>query len=171
MARLNLTIPDSLYVRLERFRDRVNVSKVCAIALAKELDMLEGTSTTVAANPKAQRMIERLQGRKDRKDRWFQHGYEDGEDWAAEVASPHELRFVLDEWDVEDEEEYRLHDQEFPASFDARAAVERWARADQPFEEGETKVHPSDEDAYLRGWYRAIQDIWKVVKPALRWVE
>ena len=35
LARLNLTIPDPLYERLERLRDRVNVSKVCAIALEK----------------------------------------------------------------------------------------------------------------------------------------
>jgi len=48
LARINLTLPDPLYERLERFRDRVNVSKVCALALTKELDMIEGTAAVKA---------------------------------------------------------------------------------------------------------------------------
>ena len=41
MARMNISIPDPLYARLDRLRDRVNASKVCAGALEKELDMIE----------------------------------------------------------------------------------------------------------------------------------
>jgi hypothetical protein len=33
MARMNISIPDPLYERLDRLRDRVNASKVCASAL------------------------------------------------------------------------------------------------------------------------------------------
>src|SRR6266481_5074726 len=42
MARLNITLPDVLYARLEQLRDRINLSKVCATALEKEVTMLEG---------------------------------------------------------------------------------------------------------------------------------
>ena len=182
MARLNLTIPDPLYERLERLRDRVNVSKVCAIALTKELDMLEGNMTT-AANPKARRMIERLQGVKNRRDRWFQRGYEDGEDWAAERAEPHELRFVLNEWDFDEEETYNLGDVEWPESFDRRAAIRRWVSADvaahdlpahdlppAPSEFEESVLSKSDQDAYLRGFSDAIEEMWKAAGSALRWL-
>jgi hypothetical protein len=173
VARINLTIPDPLYERLDRLRDRVNVSKVCAIALAKELDMVEGNATLVA-NPKAQRMIERLQGMKARKDRWFQQGYEDGENWAAELAEPSEIRSVLDEWDLDEDERYKINDVEFPESFDQKAAIKHWIEA-EAHETGSKAGGPgtlseTEQDAYLRGWNAAIRDIWKAAGPALRWV-
>ena len=179
MARLNLTIPDSLYERLDRLRDRVNVSKVCAIALAKELDMLEG-HTTLTANPKAQRLIERLEGIKARKDRWFQQGYEDGENWAAENAMPFEIRRVLEEFEREPEDIYALEDVEFPESFDLKAASQGWgkviitsdhkrAKADLSALEVE-EMNKVDQDAYLRGWHRAVQELWKAAEPSLRWL-
>ncbi len=178
MARLNLTIPDPLYERLERLRDRVNVSKVCAIALAKELDMLEGSFTPVA-NPKAARLVERLQKIKASMDRWFQSGYEDGENWAAELATPREIRFVLDEWDLDEDSQYKLVDVGFPESFDHKSAVMRRLNAEAQNGEpaalaGGSKVadiREVDQDAYLRGWLRAVQDLWKAAKPALRWLE
>lgn len=179
MARLNLTIPDSLYERLERLRDRVNVSKVCAIALSKELDMLEG-SFTPTAHPKAARMIERLQQIKAYQARWYQHGYEDGEDWAAEQAEPREIRHILNEWDLDDGERYRFQDVEFPHSFDQRGAIRRWL--DLEAQEGRPEDLPTrardsgsmrdvDQDAYVKGWYNAVKDIWKLARPSLKWVE
>jgi hypothetical protein len=179
VARLNLTIPDPLYERLERLRDRVNVSKVCAIALAKELEMLEG-STTAAVNPKAQRMIERLQGMRNRRERWFQRGYEDGENWAAEQAEPVEIRSILDEWgDLDEEEErYSFGDVEWPESFDRRAAVKRRVNAEveedrlpsPPSGREESALSKSDQDAYLRGFRKAVQEMWKAAGSALRWI-
>ncbi len=167
MARLNLTIPDPLYERLERLRDRVNVSKVCAIALAKELDMLEGNAT-LAVNLKAQRMVERLQARKDR---WFQRGYEDGGDWAADLAALQEIRDVVEEWELDDDETYEYHDVDFPESFDAEAALERCRKMER--EEGRLRagedVIATDQDSYVRGWFSAVKDIWKAAKPSLRW--
>jgi hypothetical protein len=177
VARLNLTIPDPLYERLERLRDRVNVSKVCAVALTKELDMLEG-SAVMTANPKAQRMIERLQGMKNRRERWYQRGFEDGEEWAAERAEPHELRSILAEWEFDEEETYHLGDAEWPESFDRRAAMKRWVSDEgdrsglslPPSGREESALSTSDQDAYLRGFHRAVQELWKAAGPALHWL-
>src|SRR5262245_22160607 len=96
LARLNLTIPDALYERLDRFRDRVNLSRVWANALEKELVMLEGQATM--ENPRLQRMVQRLQRLQSNKERWYQRGREDGENWAVELATPDELRYLDEEW-------------------------------------------------------------------------
>jgi hypothetical protein len=88
MARLNITIPDVLYARLEQLRDRINLSKVCATALEKEVTMLEGQPIT---DPRIARLLQRLQGARER---WYQRGYEDGIQWAVDLATRDELQSV-----------------------------------------------------------------------------
>lgn len=42
--KINITIPDELVVRIKKFREgvlEINVSKICAKAIKKELDKLE----------------------------------------------------------------------------------------------------------------------------------
>src|ERR1700681_1995019 len=89
MARLNITIPDVLYARLEQLRDRIHLSKVCATALEKEVTMLEGQPIT---DPRIARLLQRLQGTRER---WYQRGYEDGIQWAVDLATRDELQSVV----------------------------------------------------------------------------
>ncbi|HTK05719.1 MAG TPA: hypothetical protein VL485_00995 [Ktedonobacteraceae bacterium] len=89
MARLNITLPDVLYARLEQLRDRINLSKVCAIALEKEVMMLEGQPTIT--DPRIAQLLQRLQSTRER---WHQRGYEDGVEWAVELATRDELQGV-----------------------------------------------------------------------------
>lgn len=89
MARLNITIPDVLYARLEQLRDRINLSKVCATALEKEVTMLEGQPPIT--DPRIARLLQRLQGTRER---WYQRGYEDGIQWAVDLATRDELQSV-----------------------------------------------------------------------------
>lgn len=89
MARLNITIPDVLYARLEQLRDRINLSKVCAIALEKEVTMLEGQPNIT--DPRIARLVQRLQSTRER---WYQRGYDDGIQWAVELATREELQSV-----------------------------------------------------------------------------
>src|SRR5690348_6816021 len=89
MARLNITVPDVLYARLEQLRDRINLSKVCATALEKEVTMLEGQPNI--ADPRIARLLQRLQSTREC---WHQRGYEDGINWAVELASRDELQNV-----------------------------------------------------------------------------
>jgi hypothetical protein len=174
VARLNLTIPDDLYERLERWRERVNVSKVCARALEKELAMLEA-SPSGTIDPKVQRLLQRLLGRRQQ---WYQRGREDGETWALEVATAGELREVAEEWDMNDEGSFE--DVEFPESFKLDEALERWLTADveeasgalprrgrnsEAIEKARASV---DEWAYASGWQQAIHDLWEQAAPKLR---
>jgi ribosome modulation factor len=89
MARLNITLPDVLYARLEQLRDRINLSKVCATALEKEVTMLEGQPPIT--DPRIARLLQRLQSARER---WHQRGYEDGIQWAVDLASRDELQSV-----------------------------------------------------------------------------
>ena len=89
MARLNITIPDVLYARLEQLRDRINLSKVCATALEKEVTMLEGQPPIT--DPRITHLLQRLQGARER---WYQRGYEDGIQWAVDLATRDELQSV-----------------------------------------------------------------------------
>jgi ribosome modulation factor len=89
MARLNITVPDVLYGRLERLRDRINLSKVCALALEKEVTMLEGQPPIT--DPRIAQLLQRLQSARER---WHQRGYEDGINWAVELATRDELHSV-----------------------------------------------------------------------------
>jgi hypothetical protein len=171
LARLNLTIPDSLYQRLDRLRDRVNVSKVCATALEKELAMLEGTLTTT--DPKLHRLVTRLQRVQSRRERWDERGREDGETWAIEVASQEELREAHEEWENygEWEEDWDQIDEGnlpgVPASFDLEEAVKRWLVEDS--EEGPGGgMTVGDKMAYLAGWFDAVGHLWRAAEPVLR---
>jgi ribosome modulation factor len=89
MARLNITLPDALYARLERLRDRINLSKVCATALEREATMLE--EQPAFTDPRIARLVQRLQSTRER---WHQRGYEDGIQWAVELATRDELQSV-----------------------------------------------------------------------------
>ena len=89
MARLNITLPDVLYARLEQLRDRINLSKVCATALEKEVTMLEGQPPIT--DPRIAQLLQRLQSTRER---WHQRGYEDGIGWAVELATRDELQSV-----------------------------------------------------------------------------
>lgn len=89
MARLNITLPDALYARLEQLRDRINLSKVCALALEKEVTMLEGQPNIT--DPRMARLLQRLQSTRER---WHQRGYDDGFQWAVELATRDELQSV-----------------------------------------------------------------------------
>jgi hypothetical protein len=180
MARLNISIPDELGERLHRQRDRINASKVCAIALERELDTMEGR--TAVADPELEQLRRRLQTSRER---WYQRGREDGRRWALERATRLDLWHVADELASERGEElvelarHVRGAHGIPKSFDARTYVERWRRedegADMPPAEGagDDPAHsgPSgqvDLAGYLEGWRDVVKEIWRAVSPSLR---
>lgn len=229
MARLNLTIPDPLYERLDRLRDRVNVSKICATALEQELAMLEGQlrpfhvqvhphlagatpvshaivvnreesgmtyAPTAAASsatgpveidPRYARLVERLQGARDR---WHQRGRTDGEAWAIDSATREQLMWVatqMDRWDglrlsrEANPKELRVGDSptiHIFESFRVADHLDRWVAEDAgvqedlptPEQQGQLARAREglDEAAYLQGWRDAVRDVWLAVAPALR---
>ena len=89
MARLSISIPDELYERLERHRDQLNLSRICAASLQDEVERLAGQPAP--PDPTVTSLLLRLQGTFER---WYGRGYADGRSWAAGRASPRELRAV-----------------------------------------------------------------------------
>jgi hypothetical protein len=184
MARLNLTIPDSLYERLERVRDRVNISKICATALEKELTMLEGRRPIT--DPKIAQLLQRLQGAHER---WYQRGYEDATQWAVETATRGELSSIATEmadWDGP-RLVHEFHDMQrretilrtllFPSSFHIAEHLDAWVADDVKAgdvlmgEEAERLNQARaevDETGYLEGWRDSIKDIWQTISLALQ---
>jgi hypothetical protein len=165
LARINLTLPDPLYERLERFRDRVNVSKVCALALTKELDMIEG-ATAVAEDPKVQRLVNRFLRQRELTERWYRRGRQDGETWAVERAALDELRTMAESWDdggIDEMDEIDEVDEDEYPTLKLRQALRRWADEDRSGGEAE----PPDWRAYLKGWFHAARELWKAAAPIL----
>ena len=170
MARINLTIPDQLYERLERLRDRVNVSKVCAIALARELDMLENATSTVV-DSKVQRLVQRILRQREIHNRWYLRGKQDGEVWAVDRASVEELRLMDKEWDDESVadldslDEFGSDSDEYP-TLNAAELLDRWAKSDR-----KDGIAPdctdADKKAYVLGWYHSARDLWRSAKSEL----
>ena len=164
MARLNISIPDALYERLDRLRDRVNASKVCAAALEKELTMVEGPALVEdMADTKVARLIERLRSEPEK---WLHTGRKAGETWAAEVATLNELN----------ELDHGLSG--IDGEFDLMSTADRldgWQdRLPESFTERDPTIweEPLDDDrtlrgAYLLGWYKGASEIWRAARPQI----
>ncbi len=184
MARLNITIPDPLYERLEQVRDRLNISKICANALEKELTMLEGRRPIT--DPKIAQLLQRLQGDHER---WYQRGYEDATQWAIETATRGELCSIaieMADWDGHrlleefyDEQRRKpiLRPLLFPSSFHFADRLDAWVTEDVQAddvlmgEEAERLSHARaqvDETGYLEGWRDSIKEIWQTISPVLQ---
>lgn len=128
MARLNISVPDPVYERLDRLRDRLNASRVCTAALEQELDRIEGRPAAPAAQKLGHivdRIVDRLEGKRDE---WYRRGREDGQVWAAEVASLKELHRVGEEWT--DDGNYDRERRDLPPSFQLWALVYKWELQD-----------------------------------------
>ncbi len=186
MARLNLTVPDPLYERLEQVRDRVNVSKVCAVALEKELDMIQ--ARPLIGDPKIAQLVERLNGTSQR---WYDLGHEDGLAWGVEHAPRAALQFayvhapggLAMEWDAVEQaeragEEWHANGEHgdppyappIPPGIEAlRAAF--LARATSGFRNKQALAQAEDKAdrlSYADGWQEALTDLWDAAAPALR---
>ena len=142
MARLNITIPDDLYAALERWRDRLNISKICQDAIAKEVAKLEDLPRQAA---ELEALVERLREEKDRAERrYFAQGMTDGIAQARGM-SYRELR----RWAVPDSGGGA-------AGGDSGVLLTALRRyGDEP---------TFDEHAYIEGWKVGVGEVWQRVK-------
>jgi len=80
MPRLNISVPDDLYKRLDEVRDSLNVSAVCQEALRREISRREPMPSDVDVTEET---IERLRSEKeDHERRSRDRGFQVGMEWA-----------------------------------------------------------------------------------------
>jgi len=80
MPRLTVSVPQELHDRLEKWRDRMNISRVCQEALEREVRRLEELPDDAKA---LTGLVERLSREKaDGERQWFSQGVSDGMTWA-----------------------------------------------------------------------------------------
>jgi hypothetical protein len=80
---LNITVPDELYERIENWRERLNLSRICQDAISRELDKLELVPEDVR---RMQEALSRLGKEKAKVERsCFRMGVYDGLDWARQA--------------------------------------------------------------------------------------
>jgi hypothetical protein len=140
VARLTISVPDDLRRSLDRFRDRLNVSKICQDALMKEIAKLEELPRGAL---ELEEMVERLRSEKASADRrWFAQGVTDGISWTRGAPYPELLAAADPAQPLGDE-----------GSAAVRASVERH-RGSPGF----------DEDNYVAGWRMAAAEVWARVK-------
>ena len=83
MARLNITVPDELYQRIEKWRERLNLSRICKDAIGREIDKLELVPEDVRQMHQA---LSRLGQQKATVERsCFRKGVYDGLEWARQA--------------------------------------------------------------------------------------
>lgn len=164
MARLNISIPDALYERLDRLRDRVNASKVCAAALEKELTMIESPTVAMdSTEAKAALLVGRLRGHREE---WYQRGREAGEGWALEVASLEELKEVERGWSGIEDFDLMTSGAERLGSFADKLPYTFTERDDAVWNEP-LAIDAAIRGAYLLGWHKAVTELWAAARPQL----
>jgi hypothetical protein len=120
VPQLNVYLPDDLAAALQRHRDRLNLSQICARALRQEVQRMEsgtqavttfgaaGTAgdadlgATRSGPPDMQRLLERLRGQKERQAAAHRDGADDAARWMEAAATIDEIR-RLGQWTVETE--------------------------------------------------------------------
>lgn len=143
MARLNITIPDELYRALGRWRSRVNISRVCQEAIAREVAKLEELPR---AATELEALVERLRREKAGADQfWFAQGVTEAIAWTRD-APYEELR----RWgEAGGEEAPRLAD----GCRGLQNALRRY-RQDPAFAK----------KTYVEGWVAGAREVWQRVK-------
>lgn len=163
--RINISVPDDLFDKIQTFKDRLNISRICQRAILEAISLEE---TKDKAAPDIENLAARL--RKEKQDicqELRDEGFEDG---------------IKDTYGMGLEEIYilQLHqDAESPEELFSRSASRRTREKikRRPHEEGEkieadfypfSEFFDDVEDIYYRGWLDGVLFIWKQVRGELK---
>jgi post-segregation antitoxin (ccd killing protein) len=184
VARMNISVPDKLYERYKRNEERLNASRVCAEALARELDVLEGVEGVGEQDEAAvMQMVERLMDAKEHSYGW---GYGDGRAWGLAHATRTALHTAKELKDysgrqmltdprepvAEDDDATRefnaeLPQEDIPGLLDeVPATSSRWYVAQSCLERHLAQGQEADVEAYAEGWRDALADLYDILRKA-----
>jgi hypothetical protein len=140
MARLNITVPDDLYERVEKWRDRLNLSRICQDAISREVDKLELVPEDVRRMQEALSRLGREKATVERS--CFRKGVYDGLEWARQAEYA-----LLKRWG------------EQAAGSDAQdEALRGPAAASAATHAGGIDWHPQP---YAEGWIAGVNQFWE----------
>jgi hypothetical protein len=194
MPQLNIYIPEELAELLQHYRDRLNLSQVCARALRQEVQRMDlasqsgstawpGRETEEASPlrsgpPDLARVLARLRGQRERQAAAAGEGADDAARWLEEAATLEDLR-RFGEWTPEsdpgaigergltDEARFyaRFYDRAIRRTRSAEASPWLRRRQEQVAAGG---VNPEEYwPAYARGWHRTVAAAWAELKDRL----
>jgi post-segregation antitoxin (ccd killing protein) len=146
LARLNITIPDELHVRIEKWRERLNISRVCQDAIRRELDKLEQLPEEVRHMHEALSRLGQQKARVERSS--FRKGVHDGLEWARQAEYP-----LLKHWGE------RTADGEFLGEVLKGPAASAAAT-----HSGDAAWEPKP---YAEGWIAGVQQFWERARSRL----
>jgi hypothetical protein len=169
-------LPDELYERYKRSEERLNASRVCAEALERELDMLDGVGDGEAA---VMSMVERLMDAKERSYGW---GYGDGRAWGVAHATRAALHTAkelkdysgremlsdpIDPAESEEDHEFNasLAKEDIPGLLDRGVHNRRYA-AQYALDRHLPQDQEGDVEAYAEGWRDALADLYAILRKA-----
>jgi post-segregation antitoxin (ccd killing protein) len=145
--KVTITVPDDLAERLDPWRDRMNISKVCSRAISQEIKDLEGTSQW---SDEFGLVVDRLRFEKAGGNwRDYNRGYERGLEYALELAGLAEF-----EWAAE-----QTSDEAGPKTLPSEAET----RLDRLIQDGRV----DDQASYRKGWLTGMLEVWDEVKDRL----
>ncbi len=146
MARLNITVPEELYARMEKWRDRLNLSRICQEAISRELNKIEEIPEEVRNMHEALSRLGQQKAKADRSS--FRKGVYDGLEWARQA----EYAF-LKRWG-----EQAITDESLEEALRGPAA--RTAAANR--NDATWEIKP-----YGEGWIAGVRQFWERVKHRL----
>jgi hypothetical protein len=175
---MNISVPDKLYERYKRNEERLNASRVCAEALARELDVLEGVEGVGEHDEAAvMQMVERLMDAKEHSYGW---GYGDGRAWGLAHATRAALHTAKELKDysgrqmltdprepVAEDDDAEVPQEHIPGVLDDVPAMSSRRDVAQSFLERHlAQGQEGDVEAYAEGWRDALADLYEILRKA-----
>ena len=149
--RVQITIPGELARELKPWRDRMNVSRVCAAAIENEIALLSGNLSPELGN--LTETISRLRKQKaEGRSPDLNNGQEDGRSYGRDNASYYDFVLYAQAW--EDFQAGRISGQELQPP----------AHVGDTLNDDLQRGRVTDGHAYCEGWFAGLMDVWELIK-------
>jgi len=149
---ITISVPDELGAKVEKWRDRMNISKVCQKALETEIARLEDFPEF---GKDLERTLERLRTEKETS---YRVGLEVGVEYAKNEANLAELREFGQGWPT------NLADLPSGCQKRFREFTSHHFDDGGTWVKGEYADLPLNEEEYTRGCGEGIRSVWKVLR-------
>lgn len=176
MGRHNITIPDSLTKRLEKHRDRINVSRICANAIEEMLNYLDKIEEIRKVGNKMDQLIERLKKEKSETSKeQFDHGLKVAKEWIEGAHYSLIRRWVDEALENDYPNWYHQNPPELPEDINGhncewwKEKRDSWKGHQQErLEKGEAE--PSGDEEWIefaKGFYTGLIEMWDAIESQL----